>query len=367
MVAEVDAAGWPGFAILLRRTGMKMPSWKIRMAESGSLLRSMAQGHFVCLVLLAAQFGLQPLLAKRLLPKGAFASVILLSSNAMKILISAAVLLLGSNREQLKELARSWTFRDSTLKAGLPSALFAGQGWLIQVGQTHLDSLTFNLLNQTKTLSAALICYLMLGRRQSLMQCFALFLLFLSALLLAKKKATPVTPMEDLARDDHFWLGVVPVLCAVLSSGLTAALTQRALKGSEGRNSWLYSMEISIWGSFFLICGQLIQHAALEGTLSREGGWLATNFQGWSAQCILPISTQACGGILVGLVTKYSDAVKKGFALVAGIVLKTVSQAMLEDTPLTSRHLLAAVLVAVSTVLHSTFPPQPQLQKSKTI
>ena len=133
---------------------------------------------------------------------------------------------LGSNREQLKELARSWTFRhsapesftasrgrrsmywsqpqncagDSTLKAGLPSALFAGQGWLIQVGrlaadmaqnhtktllvydlsrffschflfllghlvwgQTHLDSLTFNLLNQTKTLSAALICYLMLG------------------------------------------------------------------------------------------------------------------------------------------------------------------------------------------------------------
>ena len=38
-----------------------------------------------------------------------------------------------------------------------------------------------------------------------------------------------------LGRDDHFWLGVVPVLCAVLSSGLTAALTQRALKGSEGR------------------------------------------------------------------------------------------------------------------------------------
>ena len=44
-------------------------------------------------VLLAAQFGLQPLLAKRLLPKGAFASVILLSSNAMKIFISATVLL----------------------------------------------------------------------------------------------------------------------------------------------------------------------------------------------------------------------------------------------------------------------------------
>lgn len=367
MVAEVGAEGWPGFAsILLRRTGMKIP-WKNQVVEGCSFLLSAVaqQGPVVCLALLAAQFGFQPLLAKRLLPRGAFASVILLSSNAMKILISATVLLLGSNKNELKKLACNWTFRDSTLKAGLPSALFAGQGWLLQVGQTHLDSLTFNLLNQTKTLSAALICYLMLGRRQSVMQCFALFLLFLSALLLAKKRSTP---MDDLLpRDDRFWLGVVPVLCAVLSSGLTAAMTQRALKGAQGRNTWLYSMEISLWGSFFLICGQLIQHAALEGTLSREGGWLTSSFQGWSMQCILPISTQACGGILVGLVTKYSDAVKKGFALVAGIVLTTISQAMLEDTPLTSRHLLAAVLVAVSTVLHSTFPPQPVMHRSKTI
>ena len=39
-------------------------------------------------------------------------------------------------------------------------------GRLLAWGQTHLDSLTFNLLNQTKTLSAALICYLMLGTQQ---------------------------------------------------------------------------------------------------------------------------------------------------------------------------------------------------------
>lgn len=97
------------------------------------------------------------------------------------------------------------------------------------LGQTHLDSLTFNLLNQTKTLSAALICYLLLGRRQSLMQCLALFLLFLSALLLSKRRSTEST-------NESFWLGVLPVLVAVLSSGLTAALTQRALKGAQGRS-----------------------------------------------------------------------------------------------------------------------------------
>ncbi|CAJ1457142.1 unnamed protein product, partial [Effrenium voratum] len=91
------------------------------------------------------------------------------------------------------------------------------------------------------------------------MQCFALFLLFVSALLLAKRRPSSATA-DHLHRDETFWLGVVPVLVAVLSSGLTAALTQRALKGSQGRNTWLYSMEISIWGSFFLLCGQLSQH-----------------------------------------------------------------------------------------------------------
>ena len=39
------------------------------------------------------------------------------------------------------------------------------------------------------------------------------------------------------------------------------------------RNSWLYSMEISVWGSFFLICGQLVDHAASEG---QDRSWRVT-------------------------------------------------------------------------------------------
>ena len=56
------------------------------------------------------------------------------------------------------------------------------------------------------------------------------------------------------------------------------------------RNTWLYSMEISLWGSSFLISAQLL-HYGFEG--APQQGWLARSFQGWSAQCILPISTQA--------------------------------------------------------------------------
>jgi len=235
----------------------------------------------------------------------------------------------------------------------MPAALFAGQGWLVQLAQVHLDSVTFNLLNQTKTLSAALLCYLLLGKKQSKMQCFALLLLFVSAVLLAHKSKGGVS--ADHAEDGlaaTFWLGIVPVLAAALSSGLTAALTQRALKGEKGRNSWLYSIELSVWGSLLLLLG------TLASSQSRQKLLLQGPYHGWTLSCYIPVFTQALGGLIVGLVAKYSDAVKKGFALISGIVLTTLAQAMLESAPLSWHHLSAAVLVAVSTLLHSKYPPK---------
>eukprot|EP00931_Biecheleriopsis_adriatica_P093954 TRINITY_DN67671_c0_g1_i1.p1 TRINITY_DN67671_c0_g1~~TRINITY_DN67671_c0_g1_i1.p1 ORF type:complete len:375 (+),score=60.30 TRINITY_DN67671_c0_g1_i1:37-1125(+) len=356
-MAEVDAAAWPGTASVFLGGGRTIAGshmHKVLLSRQRTFGTSVTRhGSFGCLVLLALQFGLQPLLARRYLPRGSITSVILLSSNFLKILISSLVILLGEPSEQRSKLLSAWTFRDSFLTAGLPSALFAGQGWLLQVGQNNLDSVTFNLLNQTKTLSAALLCYLLLGKRQSLMQCFALLLLFVSAVLLAKQQPSRRSGVEDFDnRSTFYWLGVAPVMAAALSSGLTAALTQRALKGSQGRNSWLYSIELSVWGSCFLIGGTLCNAE------SRSRLWTQGPYQGWSLCCLLPVFTQAVGGILVGLVTKYSDAVKKGFALISGIVLTTVTQALLEDAPLTERHLAAAVLVAVSTMIHSKFPPE---------
>jgi len=333
-------------------------NWSAEIAS----LRHVISKHssLLFLVLLAAQFGLQPLLSKQLLPRGHLPQVFLLSSNFSKILISLFILMFGSTRDEVADIVRAWSLRDSILKAGIPAIMFSMQGWLLQVGQTHIDSLSFNLLNQTKTLSAALMCYLLLGRRQSRIQCFALVLLFVSALLLGTKGCSSFKKhsVRDGSASDGFVFGVLPVVVAALSSGLTAAMTQRTLKGSAGRNSWLYSMELSMWGSACLIAGVCIS--------DKRGRLLQGPYQGWSAMSVVPVLTQAVGGILVGLVTKYSDSVKKGFALVSGIVLTTLAQGVLEDAPLTSWHLIAAVLVAISTLLHAQFPPV-QLQRAKTM
>ena len=82
------------------------------------------------------------------------------------------------------EVATSnWSIESSLLAAGLPSALYAIQGVLTYTSYQNLDSVTFNGLTQIKTLSAALCCYLLLGKVQSKVQIIALGLLSLSTLI----------------------------------------------------------------------------------------------------------------------------------------------------------------------------------------
>ena len=89
-----------------------------------------------------------------------------------------------------------------------------------------------------------------------------------------------------------------------------------------------------------------------DAALIRERGL----FTGWTLASWLPVVSNAIGGILVGLVTKYSGGVRKGFALIGGIVLTTVAQSFVEGIPLTRQHYAAAALVAIATWLHSSFP-----------
>jgi hypothetical protein len=47
---------------------------------------------------------------------------------------------------------------------------------------------------------------------------------------------------------------------------------------------------------------------------------------GWDRGTAIPVLIQAMGGLCVGQVTKYAGGVKKGFAVVSGILLTTLLQ-----------------------------------------
>lgn len=181
---------------------------------------------------LAVQFGVQPLLTKAYAPSGIVRSTVIMAQDLVRFFTCLLVLVLGG---AWQTSLHTWTLQGALLGAGIPSVLYLIQNYFALIAYQALSPVTFNILNQTKTLSAALCCYLILGRQQSAMQILALFLLLLSALVI--EKVIPITrnvtkdvaPSDAVALDEtgqskaaepKIAAGVVPVLIASFTSGL---------------------------------------------------------------------------------------------------------------------------------------------------
>jgi solute carrier family 35 (UDP-sugar transporter), member A1/2/3 len=258
----------------------------------------------------------------------------------------------------------------------VPAGLYAVQNMASLTAYQNLDALTYNTLNQTKTLSAALCCYLVMGRKQSTIQIFSLFLLLLSALviegivgvdkLLLGTHAAPVS--SSLRSNDektgnvwgehHFTHGVAPILLASFISGLAGALSQKNLQSvSGGRNAYLFTMELCAASCLILL---------ISLAISSDGEKIMTNgfWDGWTASTFIPIFTNSAGGIIVGLVTKYSGSVRKGFALIFGILLSGIIQAAIQpDTQITIEQITGGVIAAISLYLHAANPPTKSIKQ----
>lgn len=214
-------------------------------------------------------------------------------------------------------MLRSWTLRGSLAAAAFPAAGYALQSWLSQLAYTNLDSLTFNLLNQTKTLFAALCLYLVMGKKQSHQQLFALSLLLGAALLLnvvdgnsgesggtgGETDPFASEAAEAEAISTRLWLGILPVMLAALLSGFLGAVTQRTLQ-RDGRDTSLLSLELAVYGvaALLLTSGLGVGRAKMTATAG-ERSWHEGLFQGWTRFTWLPVLSQAAGGLVVGQVS----------------------------------------------------------------
>lgn len=196
----------------------------------------------------------------------------------------------------------------------------------------------------------------------------ALFLLLLSALVikgivgldklfLGIIRATPINSRNDYDgsrgrwEGRHFTHGVVPILLASFISGFAGALSQRNLQAvGGGRNAYLFSMEL---------CAATFMILMISLLISSDGEQIAVNglWGGWTASTFIPILTNSAGGIVVGLVTKHAGAVRKGFALIFGILLSGIIQAVLQpDLPITREQVVGGAIAAFSLYLHAENP-----------
>lgn len=308
------------------------------------------------MALLALQFGVQPILTRRFTSPEAARSTVVLAQELVKFFMATLMLRVTNGYHTA---LKDWTPQSWLFVALVPAALYSIQNVASLTAYQNLDALTYNVVNQTKTLSAALCCYFVMGRRQSKVQILSLFLLLLSALVM--ERIVDVGVLFDSSSSGgrqyqmnalRFTHGVAPLLLASFISGLAGALSQKNLQAAGGgRNPYLFSMELCA-ASLLLLLGSLV--VSPDGrAITKQGFW-----HGWTPSTFLPIATNSAGGILVGLVTKHAGSVRKGFALIFGIFLSGVIQAILQpESSIETSHVLGGILAAVSLYLHSSFPP----------
>lgn len=327
--------------------------------------------------LLAVQFGIQPVLVRKFAPRGICKSSVVMTQEFTKGIIALGAFY-GSTCPNMRQFEISRLSLKSWLTmAGIPAAIYTVQNLASLLAYQNLEALTFNVLNQTKTLSAALCCFLVMGNKQSRVQSFSLVMLLLSALVIEKVVSygsiaailgNGVSTMMPTGR--RFTHGVLPCLFASFLSGLAGALTQKNLQGVSKKkknktapsvtavaetttatkpsnkpiNPYLFSMELTA-ASVLVLTTSLF--------FSKDGQQISQHgfFHLWTPKTMIPILTNSFGGILVGLVTKHAGSVRKGFALIFGILLSGFLQA--GSHGISSAQILGGLLAATSLWMHS--------------
>ncbi|GBG84940.1 hypothetical protein CBR_g39403 [Chara braunii] len=293
-----------------------------------------------------------------------------LSCEVVKILCAVVVV---SFQGKVMELVRQWTLRDSLTCSALPAAIYALQNYLIQIAYQNLDFLSFTMLNQTKLLFTAFFMFILLRHKQSLPQMGALVLMVVAAVMLTIGQATPsavsLTGLNNFRKGalsvpsflakvlldtKALYTGVIPVLSASVLSGLASTLCQMAMQ-NKGRNTYLMTVEMSLAGSLVLLCSML---RSPDGDKIVKQGF----FYAWEKTTMIPVVSNAFGGIMVGVVTKHVGGVKKGFAIVSALIVTGIGQVLI-DGHLPSPYVWVSLpLVVGSTLIHTRYPYVKQVK-----
>jgi len=89
------------------------------------------------------------------------------------------------------------------------------------------------------------------------------------------------------------------------------------------------------------------------------------SFSGWSLLTILPVLTQALGGLLIGQLTKRAGGIRKGFAVCAGVIITAVTEDVTGlGTRLGLRHGIGLALLLVSLQMYNASEPVKHKQKA---
>ena len=317
-----------------KKSGSGAQTKQRRSAATSSLLRFPLMGA------LAVQYGLQTEFQHRYLSKGVNKLSLILVCEVIKLFIAAAALLVEESGS-LRSIFSKKTFRSMPMCA-IPALIYVVQNFCIQSAYTELDAITFSCLNQTKLITTATALYFIKGVKQNRKQMVALALVSAGAMLLSVKDAGGGGGGGEYSASTN---GVAMILAASLLSGIAATLTQIFMQDMK-LSPFLVTLSMCIV-SIVTVGFSIISQAAMSGHD------YSAIFENWTAFSLIPVATQALGGLLVGLVTNYCGSLDKGVAFVCGLAVSAFWESLVTGVALPWNALLALLFVGQGSFMHT--------------
>jgi len=317
---------------------------KSRLAPSSTAMDASTKIGLVCCVALAVQYGSGPMLRDAFVDKAVPASALVLATEFAKAILAVCVLRTRGSRG-VAELQKC---RLSTIAASsVPAIVYAVQNFLLQSGASRVDGVSFNCLNQLKLVSAAFFLYFLHGKRQSVIQCFALVGVTVAGIGLSVVGAADARGSEDSA---EFLLGAAYVIIASALSGLSGTACQIVLQKYD-KDPAMLTFEMAIAGAPVIVCVEWLFSGVPQAI-----------FSSWTMLAWIPVLSAAVGGLLVGEITKRLGSIAKGFSVVCGLVLTGVLEAYSRGESPPATHVLALFVIVVCTYVHTAYPPGAKLK-----
>lgn len=367
------------------------------------------------MAVLALQSGAMPTLQKKCVPKDICRSSVVIAQEATKFGISAFCLLCLTDPMRRQSDLVHWSVKTWWQLAGVPAALYSVQNFAKLMAVQHLPAVTYNVLNQTKTLSTAVFCYFLLGQKQSPLQISALALLITSALVIEgvvniDYSATKVwQKMRDLPRlsvlkwgqSRHSISSKRSLFSVTMATNNHEADVSKEEnppsktrkspedkpekpKNQVGRDRYHLTRGVLplmianlVSGLAAAVVQSALQHhkrnlylygmelssasilmVVLSLFWSNDGQKLRKEgiSRHWKSSTWIPIGAYGIGGTLNGVVTKYAGSVEKGLSSILGVFLSGLLQKWYSQEELSKNHVIGGLLACISVWMYVSFP-----------
>eukprot|EP01059_Diplonema_ambulator_P002101 TRINITY_DN11732_c1_g3_i1.p1 TRINITY_DN11732_c1_g3~~TRINITY_DN11732_c1_g3_i1.p1 ORF type:complete len:381 (+),score=56.14 TRINITY_DN11732_c1_g3_i1:66-1145(+) len=239
----------------------------------------------------------------------------------------------------------AWEVPHEALKTAIPAILYLVQNNFQYIAVGVLDVVTYTISGQTKILWTGLLTATLLGRTLQCNKWTGIFLLACGVSMVnlggtgrTESQAVEVTNAQRLG-------GLFFILTAAACSSLAGVYFEKILKGCQV-SLWTRNLQLAFYSVFTGFIG--LYFSTKDRQIVLTHGFL----YGFTHLTWVTVFMNAFGGLLVGTVIKYADAVLKDVSIGASICISALGSVMLYGYSLSPLVILGAALVSYSIFIY---------------